>query len=88
MKILFSPREGLFHLVEPTYIIFQLLRFSESNGVFKKNAEPIVCEEVLKISIDAGNGTFCSRKYALKAVVNHNGTLSNGHYTAIVKDKS
>ena len=29
-----------------------------------------------------------SRKFALKAIVNHNGTLSNGHYTAIVKDKS
>ena len=50
--------------------------------------EPIVCEEVLEISIDAGNGTFSSRKFALKDVVNHNGTLSNGHYTAIVEDKS
>ena len=52
------------------------------------NSEYAVCEEFLDIPIVDRNGTLSSRRFVLKTIVNHHGTLSNGHYTAIVKDKA
>ena len=71
-----------------SHIILQLLRFSESDGEFIKNVEPVLCKVLLKFTTEGENGTFSSRSFAMKAIVNHNGILSNGHYTVIVRDKA
>ena len=33
------------------------------------------------------DGTLSARRFVLKAIVNHHGTLCNGHYTSIVNDR-
>ena len=70
------------------HIILQLLRFAESDGEFSKTLEHVLCKELLRFTTEEENGTCSFRTFTLKAIVNHNNTLSNGDYTAIVRYKA
>ena len=62
------------------------MRFSERNGGFVKNSENVLCDNVILFPIESTDGSLVSRRFILKALVNHVGTMVNGHYTAIIKD--
>ena len=72
------------------HLIFQLLRFSETNGRLVKNSDLVHCDNVILFPVVSQDGSVSSKKFILKALINHLGvgTLVNGHYTAIVKDRS
>jgi len=67
-----------------SHLIFQLLRFSEVNGTFVKNSDHVLYDNVILFLITNPDGSVLQKKFILKALVNHVGTLANGHYTTIV----
>ena len=63
----------------PQYLILQLLRFRQTpEGIRKINAN---------IS-DVSNINIQETQYELISILNHEGTLENGHYTALLKSDS
>ena len=73
-------------------VIFNLERFSHRNGQIIRNPSPVQCLEDISMpfspSLDDSLVVSFRNKYSLVASVNHSGTLSNGHYTAFIKDPS
>ena len=53
-----------------------------------KNSDLVVCDSKISFSVVNRDGASLPRKFVLKALVNHVGTIVNGHYTAIVKDRN
>ena len=67
----------------PSVLILQLKRFSFSSvsgGLKNENLVKFPINKVLNLP-------FSNAQFQLKGVVNHQGTLNNGHYTAFVKNK-
>ena len=53
-----------------------------------KNSDHVVCDSIISFSVFNRDGASLPKKFVLKALVNHVGTIVNGHYTAIVKDRN
>ena len=71
-----------------SHVIFQFLRFSECNGQFVKNSDHVVCDSIISFPVVNPDGSLSPKKFVLKALINHVGTIVNGHYTAILKDRN
>ena len=73
-------------------VIFTLERFCHQNGQIIRNPSPVDCLEDITMpvspSLDDSLVVSFRNKYSLVATINHSGTLSNGHYTAFIKDPS
>ena len=77
----------------PEVLIFQIKRFERINGRPRKLDQPVHCNRVINIpNIQAQTseeGIAPSvPQYKLVSVLNHSGTLSDGHYTTTVIDRS
>ena len=71
-----------------SYVIIQLQRFNFVNGSLKKDASLVeIAPDVPKLPLHLDREISFSKQLSLKAVINHFGSLSNGHYTASVLDK-
>ena len=69
------------------YLIVQFQRFNQDNGTISKNAMPVqIIPDVSKILLCLDNEIHFTKHLSLKAVVNHFGSITNGHYTASVLD--
>ena len=68
-----------------SYHIIQLQRFCKFRGAFTKSADIAIS---LPTSQLESENKQIFHKFSLKGVINHLGTLNNGHYSAIVKDIS
>ena len=69
-----------------TVIIFQLNRYiNEGKNVFKDNRKVLCPSEVLNVPVHIDEHLSVSRKFKLKATINHSGTINAGHYWAFIK---
>ena len=67
------------------YLIIQIKRFVAIDGVAGKDHRKILCNTNLTIPIQVDDDVTIPREYKLIASINHSGSLTNGHYWAIVK---
>lgn len=71
------------------YLIIQLKRFSANNGSITKNNLLVNCHpDPLFVPIVSDIEVAFKKEFQLKAVINHSGTLNNGHYTSLAKVNS
>ena len=77
------------HFVELSDIlIIQLKRFSQVDGrLVKDNVLMSYPLEDFKITVDDGEVSF-NQTFSLRATINHSGRMQNGHYKAVIKEKS
>ena len=67
-----------------SYLIFQLNQFEMTNGITSKNDSFIrIHPQSPFILINVDDEVSLKKSLSLKAVINHSGTLNNGHYTAV-----
>ena len=73
-------------------VIFNMERFSHRNGQIIRNPSLVDCLDDISMpvspSLDDSMVVSFKNNYSLVATINHSGTLSNGHYTAFIKDPS
>ena len=69
----------------PEVLIFQIRRFEKINGRPRKVGQAVFCNRQITLPILQ---TSSVNRYKLVSVLNHNGNLSNGHYTTTVIDRS
>ena len=70
-------------------IIIQLNRYrNEGQTLFKDNRKVICPSEILNIPVYIDEHLSVSRRFKLKATINHSGTINAGHYWAFVKDNN
>ena len=77
------------HFVDlPDILIIQLKRFSHADGrMLKDNLFVRYPLQDLKITVDDGEVIF-KQTFSLCATINHSGGMHNGHYKAVIKEKS
>ena len=63
------------------YLIIQLKRFS--NGLIK-DIQHVISSPVLFVPVSVDSEIKLKRKFVLKGVINHTGTMNRGHYTAYI----
>ena len=69
-----------------TVLIFQLNRFTNSQGNLIKDNRKVKCpSECLSIPVWSDDDLSLNRKFKLRATINHSGTLNSGHYWAFIK---
>ena len=66
------------------YLVVQLKRFTQQEGVFKRDIQKVFSTPNIEVTVVDGDLTS-QTKYQLIATVNHTGTLDKGHYTAFIK---
>ena len=72
-----------------TYFIVQLERFCNEKGMVGKDCTEIECfPEKLVVPVGRDGEITTSFSYELMAMINHQGSLSAGHYWAYVMDES
>ena len=78
---------GSVHHVIPVPKASKILFFIKHDKVIKDNLF-FKCfpEDSLQIRITDSNEVYFFNNYSLAATINHSGSLSNGHYWAIIKD--
>ena len=70
-----------------TVFILQLCRYINVAGNVIKDNRKVKCpSELLNIPVHVDENVCVSRKFKLKATINHSGTLNAGHYWAFIKD--
>ena len=70
-----------------SYLIFQLKRFKVTNNEISKDASFVtVYPQSPSFTILVDNEISLQKTLSLKAVINHFGTVNNGHYTAVTFD--
>ena len=68
-------------------LIVQLKRFTTIDGVTQKLSSPVFCPPSgLYLPVTLDEEVSVKRSLKLVSMINHYGTLENGHYTAFVKD--
>ena len=75
----------------PEVLFLQLRRFKRINGLWKRDDSPVFCNKFIKIPLS--HPTKSSNKptlvtYRLVSVLNHEGSMATGHYTATVVDRA
>ena len=69
--------------------IMQLNRYTNSGGHLLKDNRIVKCpSELLNISVSVDENLSVTRKFKLRATINHSGTISAGHYWAFIKESS
>jgi len=66
------------------YLILQIERFIHNAGIPIKDIKDIECSPTLDLLLVV-NQVETRRKFRLAAVINHFGTMNNGHYTALIR---
>ena len=70
-----------------TVIILQLSRYvNKGQQVYKDNRKVNCPSEILNIPVRVDEHLSVSRKFNLKATINHSGTINAGHYWAFIKN--
>jgi len=46
-----------------------------------KNSDHVACDSIISLPNASSDGSVSSKKYILKALINHVDTLANGHIT-------
>ena len=68
-------------------LIFQLNRYSKVGTKIAKDDRLVKCfSDLLNVRVSADDDVFVTRKFKLKATINHSGTLNAGHYWAYVRE--
>ena len=67
-------------------LIFQLLRYVNSNGRFVKDNRKVHLSKDLTIPVRVDDSISMQRKFKLRASINHSGTQEAGHYWAFIND--
>ncbi|XP_057310249.1 ubiquitin carboxyl-terminal hydrolase 27-like [Hydractinia symbiolongicarpus] len=71
-----------------SHLIVQLKRFIMSNGHISKQVLPVSCfPDFLSLPLTIGPEVRSRKHFKIRALINHSGSLNNGHYTAIVQDQ-
>ena len=72
-----------------TYFIIQQKRFCNEIGMIGKDCTQVECfPEKLSVPVGRDCETKKSLSYELVAIINHEGSLTAGHYWAFIKDQS
>ena len=72
-----------------SHLVIQLLRFRvNSDGTTVKINDPIAFCKSLEFPVTSHDGSLSTKLFTLKGFICHLGTLNNGHYTAVVLDRS
>lgn len=71
-----------------SHLIVQLKRFIMSNGHISKQVSPVSCfPDFLSLPVTIDPEVRSRKHFKIRALINHSGSLNNGHYTAIVQDQ-
>ena len=65
-------------------MILQIERFIQNAGIPIKDIKDIECSPTIDLLLMV-NEVQTRRKFRLAAVINHFGTMNNGHYTALIR---
>jgi len=68
----------------PTYLIFQLNRFSFVDKKPVRSFQHVSCQNILNLSSKVDEAITFNYSYSFSATINHSGTLNSGHYTSYV----
>ena len=55
-------------------------------GTVAKNSAPFLVSSSIEVVTEIEDEVFCTRKFNLAAVIDHNGNLNSGHYTYLFRD--
>lgn len=70
-------------------LIFQLRRYTRVGTIFKKDDRLVKCHsDILNVPVSADNDVVVTRKFKLRATINHSGTLNAGHYWAYIRENN
>ena len=70
------------------FLIVQLRRFFVLDGRVSKDCSSISCCPSIVVPVEEDEEITCNRTFNLVAVINHTGSLTNGHYTCLVRDNT